>query len=287
LPKPNFFIVGAPKCGTTAWTRYLSAHPGVFMATPKEPHYFNHDMPRYRWFFDRADYLALFDGAGEAKVVGEASVQYLYSTAAARAISEFQPGARILILLRDQEDFLPSYHSQLVFNGDENVMDFARAWRMSGVRDRSNVGPDCREIRLLDYKAVGRFSEQVERYLDCFPASQIRILHFDAWTRDPRNAYLEMLGFFGLEDDGRIDFPPINEAQSRRSNAIASFLRNPPSFLMRAVDAFRASTGMPKGLGARLARINRRAGYASSLSDTLRREIRAYYRLDNEKLRGL
>ncbi|MFO0007717.1 MAG: sulfotransferase, partial [bacterium] len=29
---PNLFIVGAPKCGTTALTRYLEAHPEVFVA---------------------------------------------------------------------------------------------------------------------------------------------------------------------------------------------------------------------------------------------------------------
>ena len=286
MPKPNFFIVGAPKCGTTAWTRYLGSHPDVFISTPKEPHFFNHDMPGYRWFFDPAEYLSLFAAADGAKIVGEASVQYLYSTAAAGAIRDFNPDAKILILLRGQDEFLPSYHNQLVFNDDEIVTDFARAWRMSGARDASNVGQFCREIRLLDYKAVGRFSEQIERYRQCFPARQIRILHFGEWTRAPREAYLGTLRFLGLDDDGRNDFPPVNEAQSRRLNSVARLLRSPPAFLLWAMRAVRALSG-PTGLGARLLEINKRGGYASSAPDTLKAEIRAYYRLDNEKVRGL
>ncbi len=43
--RPNFFIVGAPKCGTTAWVRYLEDHPDVYFSPSKEPHYFCTDFP--------------------------------------------------------------------------------------------------------------------------------------------------------------------------------------------------------------------------------------------------
>src|ERR1700724_3338547 len=37
---PNFFIVGAPKAGTTALYAYLDQHPQVYMSPLKEPNYF-------------------------------------------------------------------------------------------------------------------------------------------------------------------------------------------------------------------------------------------------------
>lgn len=37
--KPNLFIVGAAKCGTTAWVNYLASHPDIFFAKVKEPHH--------------------------------------------------------------------------------------------------------------------------------------------------------------------------------------------------------------------------------------------------------
>ena len=40
--KPNFFIVGAPKAGTTALYSYLEMHPQVCMSSDKEPNYFTH-----------------------------------------------------------------------------------------------------------------------------------------------------------------------------------------------------------------------------------------------------
>ena len=40
---PNFLIVGAPKCGTTAMWRYLSAHPEIYLSPKKDMHYFGKD----------------------------------------------------------------------------------------------------------------------------------------------------------------------------------------------------------------------------------------------------
>ena len=82
--RPNFFIAGAAKSGTSAMWRYLSTHPDIFFSRLKEPHFFASDLddsvvrnPE----LTMDDYLSLFDDAGDAKVVGEASVHYLFSTA--------------------------------------------------------------------------------------------------------------------------------------------------------------------------------------------------------------
>ena len=84
---PNFFIVGAPKCGTTALHAYLSQHPDVFMSDPKEPHYFGSDLDfRYRRRPSDAQYRSYFAGAGDRRRIGEASVWYLYSECAADEI---------------------------------------------------------------------------------------------------------------------------------------------------------------------------------------------------------
>ena len=44
LLKPNFFIIGAPKCGTTSLHNYLKSHSQITMSNPKEPHYFSKDI---------------------------------------------------------------------------------------------------------------------------------------------------------------------------------------------------------------------------------------------------
>jgi hypothetical protein len=74
---PNFFILGAPKCGTTSLAAWLAAHPAVYMSPLKEPAYFAADLK-----VDRPgpqEYRALFSAAGDIHLaVGEASTCYLH-----------------------------------------------------------------------------------------------------------------------------------------------------------------------------------------------------------------
>ena len=39
--RPNFFIIGASKCGTSALADALKIHPDIFMSERKEPNFFN------------------------------------------------------------------------------------------------------------------------------------------------------------------------------------------------------------------------------------------------------
>jgi hypothetical protein len=111
---PNLFIVGAPKCGTTAWVEYLRTHPDIFFPNSKEDCFFALDLPKFRFIHSEAEYSELFAERGGAKIVGEASAMYLVSEAAAKAIRDYNAAARILIFLRDQEQYLPSLHNQFL-----------------------------------------------------------------------------------------------------------------------------------------------------------------------------
>jgi hypothetical protein len=45
IRKPNLFMIGGPKCGTTSFQEYPAGHPHIFMSEPKEPCYFDKDIP--------------------------------------------------------------------------------------------------------------------------------------------------------------------------------------------------------------------------------------------------
>ena len=91
LKKPDFFIVGAPKSGTTALNNYLSQHPNVFMAQ-KELHRFGSDL-KMKIIPSEEEYLQSFQGSREGQLIGEASVWYLFSKSAAAEIKSFSPAA--------------------------------------------------------------------------------------------------------------------------------------------------------------------------------------------------
>ena len=285
---PNLFIVGAPKCGTTAWVEYLRTHPDIFFPEFKDQCYFTLDLPNFRLTRTEADYAAQFAESGEAKVVGEASAMYLFSEAAAEAIRKHDPASKILIFLREQEKYLPSLHNQFLWEFAEEIEDFATAWRLSGRRPPETIPTTCLEPRTLDYAAMGRFREQVERYLVRFPPRQVRVIRFGDWVVDPRATYLEILAFLGLEDDGRADFPAINPGTTYRSRALTRLIVSPPAPLRRGALTVKKLTG-PFGQWLHRAALNiaRRlsaTGYKNEIDPELRDEIRAYYSEDNRQL---
>ena len=286
--KPNLFIVGAPKCGTTAWVHYLSSHPDIFFPLVKEPQYFSPDMPKPQGFNNlptEAAYLSLFARSGHAKIIGEASVRYLQSVEAAKNIRRFNPDAKIIIFIRDQQDCLPSLHNQSVFNKEECITDFEAAWRLSGRRDETNTSPFCRDPKLLDYVEAGTFSPQIERYFDQFPNDQIRVFHFRDWSLDPRATYLEILRFLDVPDDGRSEFPQINASKHRRTKWLWKLHKQPPAAARRAALLIKRVTGLHTlRVGHFIGWLDSKQGGQTPPSEALRKEIAAHFEADNERL---
>jgi len=285
IVRPNLFIVGAPKCGTTAWYEYLRDHPDIFLPERKEPHYFCTDFPNQRRVRTEKDYLELFSGVASESIVGEASASYLYSKEAARNLREFAPDAKILIFVRDRPGFLFSWHNQLLNNGVENRPDFEEAWRLSGRRAPDDHGPACDEKSFLDYRAIGYLGEQVDRFFRQFPTNQIRVFGYDDWRRDPRATYCEIMRFLALRDDGRKEFARVNEARATRWQPLSLFLRHPPRILSALYRRTRRAIGFNAApLGRVIARLNSKRGYRAQMSDGLREEIERFFAADDDML---
>ena len=138
---PDFFIVGAAKCGTTSMYRYLRKHPEIHMPPTKWINYFNADLRCATNCPDRETYRRHFAGVRDEKRVGEASESYLYSTQAAAAIRRSCPSADIIIMLRNPVDMMHSLHSQLLFSGVEEIEDFREALKAEPLRKRGQRLP--------------------------------------------------------------------------------------------------------------------------------------------------
>ncbi len=132
MKTPNFFIVGAPKSGTSALAKYLGEHPHVFMCSPKEPGFYSSDIGSEPKYNSEDSYLKLFSAAREYHLaIGEASTQYLRSHAAAARIMTRYPNARLVVMLRHPIEVVQSWHSQLLLSYVEHTEDFETAWQQS------------------------------------------------------------------------------------------------------------------------------------------------------------
>lgn len=229
MKRPDFFIVGAFKAGTTALYEYLRAHPQVFMSVPKEPMYFGHDLtPRYRRM-TADEYLALFRAARSDQRAGEASPWYLYSTGAPVEIDAFAPQGKVIVMLRNPVDVMYAQHSQLVFNQREDLTDFAAALAAEDDRRRGQRVPaDAIRPEALYYRHSVRFGEQVMRYLDVFGRERVHFVVFDDLIADPRSVYRGTLEFLGVDPDFDVDLSVYNPNKEPRSGRAQRLIFAPP-----------------------------------------------------------
>jgi hypothetical protein len=231
---PDFLIVGAPRCGTTFMYEYLDQHPQIYMSPIKEPQHFATDLDSgsyldsLSFMRDRQTYMALFDGARADQLTGEASTWHLYSKDAARNIKAANPEARIIIMLRDPVEMLYSLHGRRHYGGSEDLADFGEA--LAAEEDRKHgrrISPKARNVTALFYRDVGRYHDQVKRYLDVFGRDRVQIIIFEDFRADPAAAYRQTLDFLGVDTGFEPDFNVVNASAARRSWRLQQLLLSP------------------------------------------------------------
>ena len=283
----NLFMVGAPKCGTTALYEYLRPHPKIFLAEPKEPASLASDMPRLHYLGNCRDYDELFARAGPRHaVVGEGSTCYLYSETALDRIRELNASAKILVMLRNPVEAVVAFHSQMCYDLDEDQRDFETAWRLQEERREGRSMPaSCRAAVRLQYRQVFLLGQHVEKVLRLFSREQVKLVLYDDFAADTRAVYQDVLRFLGVEDDGRTDFPRINASKVNRSRWLAAMTLQTPRSIMRPVAAVKEKLGIKSlGIGRALIWLNRREARRKPLPPELRRELIEAFRDDVELL---
>lgn len=219
---------------------------------PKEPHYFCSDFDYYHAPGRRTidHYLGLYSEATDDHLaIGEASVWYLYSQAAAAEIVRFDPEARVVVMVRNPLEMVPSLHGQLLYAVDEDERDVARAWALQGERAAGRSLPErVRVAEFLQYGEACRLGAQMERLLGVIPREQVLPIVFDDFRADPGAVYRDTLAFLGVPDDGRREFPRINPNTVHRAPAVAKLTQRPPGVALAAARAVKRVTGI-KQLG--------------------------------------
>ena len=270
---PNFFIVGAPKAGTTTLYHHLRAHPDVFMSEAKEPHYFSYaGEGQPRWGVQTLDaYRTLFDGVQNETAVGEASTWYLYSETAAEQIQRAVPDAGIIALLRDPVSRAYSSWSYRVQMGWESE-PFERAIVLEEQRRAAGEPWD------VHYLNAGWYADQVDRYLRAFGPDQVRVFLFEDLTSDPAAVVSEALRFVGVDPNATtVQANRVHNATVMpRWTALTRFLkRGDVRSLARRVPA-----PLRRVLADSLRSVNRRnrprldPGLRQSLQDRFRPDVR-------------
>jgi hypothetical protein len=215
MRRPNFFIVGAPRCGTTSMYIYLWQHPEIYVSVHKEPHFFGSDLTRLAGAIHEEDlYLGLFAGAGDHPRVGESSVWYLLSERAPSEIRAFAPDAKIIILLRDPVKMAHSLHSLYTRSGNEDLLVFEEALAAEPERrEGRRIPPGAYFPEGLIYTDVVRHAAKVARYLEVFGRENVHCVLLDDLVRDTAAVYRRALEFLGVDPtfEAELDLPRAHQ----------------------------------------------------------------------------
>jgi len=243
LKIPNAFLIGAPKCGTTAIASYLSDHPNVFLPYPKEPSFWSFDLKRGETVSKLdcvEDYLSIYKTAlFSHKVLLDASTSYLQSENAVEEILKFSHDARFIVMLRNPVDVAYAFHMEQLFNTFEDEESFEKAWNLQEVRNAGKMIPSlCIEPKNLQYRQVAALGSHLTRLKGLLREDQLHIIFHEDFAKNPRATYLSLLSFLSLDDDGRENFEIIASAHYNKHPWLAILYQNPPrqiKYLMRGI----------------------------------------------------
>ena len=202
---PDFFIIGAPKAGTTALHAALAAHPSLFMSSVKEPKFFLTDGPppsrgggpgdvqTYReHIWRRPEYEALFATTPPGALRGESTPFYLYNQAAQERIRALIPHAKLIVILRDPVERAHSNWTHLWSAGLDPIGDFVPACAEEDARVAAGWAD------FWHYTRLGKYGEQLENLFLRFGREQVFILRYRALIDAPAQTLDDVCQFLGV-----------------------------------------------------------------------------------------
>lgn len=282
INKPNFYIVGAPKCGTTAFNEYLNQHPEINML-PKEIHFWSNDL-KYREYNDLTrSYSKALSNTDSSKLIGEGAVWYLTSKNAAENIKKFTPDAKILIFLRNPVEACYSLYQQTRYNGDEPLETFEEA--INKQEERTHIFPEfynCPTIT-FQYKHIFLYNQQVFKYIDLFGSENVKIIIFEEFIENKLDIYNDVLSFLKIKENP-IDLKPINKSKVIKSESLRNLTLTPNPKLKTLVKTMLPFKSFREKIKAKLWKINSKETERKSMSPITRKELELFYKSDIKDL---
>jgi hypothetical protein len=303
--EPNFFVIGAAKCGTTTLYNFLEQHDEVYMSPIKEPHFFCSDIrienfsdeykryvasrglnineyvetdlqkKHWEWYVDDFNtYLKLFKNVNQEKAIGEISNGYLFSTVAAHEIKNKYPDAKIIMILRNPVSRAYSHYLANLRDG-RTTLSF-----------REEVEHDNKKSRKgwcisHNYVEMGLYYDQVKRFLDMFPKNQVLIFLNEELKSNPQNVGERIFEFIGVNPFAKINYSAKqNEAKIPKSAKLIKFLTQ--TGIKRKIFHL-----LPESIQAKIKPIFFQKGAVPKMSDDDRKWMLHFFKEDIEKTQTL
>jgi hypothetical protein len=221
MKKVDFFIVGAPKAGTTSLYHYLNENLEIEMSSQKEPDFFSYEalqnqklyyaknrintIEKYHSLFKREDNI----------LRGEASVSYLFYKDVPNRIIEYNPNAKIIIMLRNPIDrafshYLMDYRLGLISASFDSII----------YKQSQNINA---HLFYQQYVQVSEYANQVQRYLEVFSSKNIYFVDYDDFKYQTSDIMNNIFSFLNLSSNFKPDLIKKYNTYTQPKNSIIRY----------------------------------------------------------------
>jgi hypothetical protein len=274
--RPNLFIIGAPRSGTTSLHRYLQEHPDIYMSRTKEPGYFAPDVLggradlQSRYPDGETEYLALFTNAQSETWIGESSTIYLMSRRAPFLIRAFDPKARLIVMLRNPVDMIHSQYTERLAGGAESIGDFEQALEADADRRAGKRLPRKYQGYGVAYRDNACLGEQLERWLGEFAHDQIHLIVYDDFVADTPSEFAKVLRFLAVDEHVKPSSFETYNASQRPRKGVARLAR---PLLRNRFSRWASGRALPAIIGEqRTVRLSKQFGARRLTKQPIRRD---------------
>ncbi len=229
--KVNLFLIGAMRAGTTSLVELLSRHPDIYVPPIKEPNYFTEDLPKELYsppknfsidhYFEKdfpkkrlhiahiqrkEHYEKLYSGARNEKYLLDASTAYLYAPGVAKRIYEYNPEAKIIVLLRDPwERMLSHIYMDYGLGRTKEPLD--------EILNRQLDSHNANNASWFDYVSMSLYHSKIEEFQYLF--SNVKVLSLKELTTNPENVLNKLAIDFALDSFKDRGLMKLNMSQAK------------------------------------------------------------------------
>ena len=226
----DFMIVGAQKCGTTALAHFLSQHPEIGMASPKEVHLF--DAPEYSsdWAAKDIDerYRPHFRHCTGAKIRGEATPIYMFLPDIAPELKRYNPDLKLIVLLNDPvERAISHYYMEKSRDQENRPLWLAVLSEPLRLRRCRNARAYDSAMRVWSYRRRGLYSAQLRNLYRYFDNGAVLVVRARELLQHHDLVLRRVFAFLGVSEQVRIE-PEIvfkGDRGGRKHHVVSALLR--------------------------------------------------------------
>ena len=227
---PNFYIIGAAKCGTSSLFANIIQHPDIYKSDYKELNYFDSNENYSRgsaWYLN-----SYFQGAERYKASGEATPAYIYwaEIVAPRMVDMHQGSSpKFIAIFRNPVERAYSQYWQELKSGqpllfeNRKPISFERALDLEELLVKTNTIPKTGTG--YSYFRGGLYAAKIRIFQQYFPRENFLFLLYDDFKHDPNHTFADIFRFIGVDDQFKTNSTVRNTAAMPKNRTLYNLIK--------------------------------------------------------------